>query len=70
MDQDNFAIPGDAHALPRHPEKILSSFDLDKKDPTEDHIHKFMLALRLMNVEHEDIVYKIFPFTFEGKDMT
>lgn len=37
----------------------------DKKDPTKDHIHKFMLALKLMNFDHEDVVCILFPFMFE-----
>jgi hypothetical protein len=58
---------GDAHPLPKHPEKFLPKFDLDKKEYVDDHIKKFMLVVRLMNVEHEYVVYVLFPYTFEGK---
>ena len=61
-------IPRDVHTLPRHLEKIMPSFDPDRKEPTEDHIHKSMFSLRLMNVEHEYIMRRLFPFTFKGKD--
>ena len=33
----------------------------------EDHIKKFMFALNLMNVQHEDVVCRLLCFTFEGK---
>ena len=29
-----------------------------------------MLAIRLRNVEHEDVVYRLFPYTFEGNAST
>lgn len=70
MAQDALAIPGDVHVLPRHPENILPKLDPHKKDPSKDHIHKFMLTLKLMNVENEDVVCRMLPFTFEGKVMT
>jgi hypothetical protein len=50
---------------------ILRSFYpnliLDKKYSTEDHIKKFMLVVRLMNVQYEDVVCRLFPYTFENK---
>ena len=58
------------HPLPRHPQKVLLKFDLDKKEPTKSHLNKFMLALILLNVEHEYVVCRLFPFTFEGKEST
>jgi hypothetical protein len=36
----------------------------------EDHIKKFILAIRLMNVQHEDVVCRIFPYTFENSAST
>jgi hypothetical protein len=44
--------------------------DPEKKDSTEDHIKKFILAIRLVNVEHEDVMCILFPYTFEGKAST
>jgi hypothetical protein len=32
----------------------------------EDHIKKFILAIRMMNVQHEGIVCRIFPYTLEN----
>ena len=68
--QDAVAIPGDQHPLPKHPEKLLPKFNPESKDPAEDHVKKFMLAVRLLDVEHEDVVCRIFPYTFEGKAST
>jgi hypothetical protein len=70
LDQDAVAITGPHHPLPKHPEKWLPKFDPDSKQITEDHIKKFMLAIRLCSVEHEDIVCRLFPYTFEGNAST
>jgi hypothetical protein len=70
LDQDAVAVPGAQHPLPKHPEKWLPKFDPDSKQIAEDHIKKFMLAIRLRNVEHEDVVCRLFPYTFEGNAST
>ena len=70
LDQDAVAVPGPQHPLPKHPEKWLTKFDPDSKRTTEDHIMKFMLDIRLRNVEHEDVVCRLFPYTFEGNAST
>jgi ribonuclease HI len=70
LDQDVVAVPGAQHPLPKHPEKWLPKFDPDSKQIAEDHIKKFMLAIRLRNVEHEDVVCRLFPYTFEGNAST
>jgi hypothetical protein len=62
--RDALAIQGRVHNLPRHPKKLLPNFDLETSRMLEDHIKKFILAIRLMNVHHEDIVCRIFPYTF------
>jgi hypothetical protein len=49
-------IPINLHPLPRNPENVISKFGLAKTEPAEDHVNKFMLALRILNVEHEYIV--------------
>jgi hypothetical protein len=46
------------------------SLILDSKQSVEDHIKKFMLVVRLRNVEHEDVVCRLFPYTFEGNAST
>jgi hypothetical protein len=63
--RDALAILGWVHNLPRHPEKLLPKFDPETSGLPEDHIKKFILAIRLMNVQHEDVVCRIFPYTFE-----
>lgn len=47
---------------------LLPKFDPDKGEPPEDHIKRFMMVIRLMGVQHEDVVCRLFPYTFEGKD--
>ena len=61
---DVIVIPGAQHHLPKHLEKLLPKFDPDNDVLSEDHIKKFMLSLRLMNVEDEDVVCRLFPYTF------
>jgi hypothetical protein len=70
LNQDEVAVLGPQHPLPKHPEKWLPKFDPDSKKITEDHIKKFMLAVRIHNVEHEDVVCRLFPYTFEGNAST
>jgi len=70
LDQDAVAVPRAQHPLPKHPEKWLPKFDPDSKQITEDHIKNFMLAIRLHNVKHEDVVCRLFPYTFEGNAST
>jgi hypothetical protein len=70
LDQDAIALPGAQHPLPKHMEKWLPKFDPDSKQIAEDHIKIFMLAIRLCNVEHEDVVCRLFPYTFEGNAST
>jgi hypothetical protein len=70
LDQDVVVVPGAQHPLPKHLEKWLPKFDPDSKQIAEDHIKKFMLAIRLRNIEHEDVVCRLFPYTFEGNAST
>ena len=58
------AISRPQNPLPNHPEKLFPKFDPDKDILRKDHIKKFMLTLNLMNVKHEDVVCKLFCFTF------
>ena len=64
---DVIAVPGAQHPLPKHTKRRLPKFDLDNDVLLEDHIKQFMFSLRLMDVEHEDIVCRLFPYTFVGK---
>ena len=70
VDGDVVSVLGDQHRLPKNPEKWLPKFNPDDKIPVEDHIKSFMKAIRLRNVIHEDMVCRLFPYTFEGKAST
>jgi hypothetical protein len=48
--KDSLAILGRVHNLPRHPEKLIPKFDPETSGLPEDHIKKFILAIRLINV--------------------
>ena len=63
-------MPGIQHPLPKHSDKLLPKFNPDNKEPAEVHVDKFMLVVRTMNVQHEDVVCRLFPLTFEGKAST
>jgi hypothetical protein len=64
---DAIAVPSAQNPLPKHPEKLLPKFDLDNDVSLEDYIKQFMLSLRLMDVEHEDVVCTLFLYTSVGK---
>jgi hypothetical protein len=64
------AVLGAIHDLPNSPKNLLPKFDLEKDNFPKDHINKFMLSLHLMNVQHEDVVCHLFPYTFQGKSST
>jgi hypothetical protein len=66
LSKDSLAIPGRVHKLPQHLDKLLPKFDPEASGLPEDHIKKFILAIRLMNVQHEDVVCRIFSYTFEN----
>ena len=65
---DVICIFGTTHPFPKHPEKFFPKYDPDDGVLPEYRIKKFMNALNLMNVEHEDVVYRLLPHTLEGKD--
>jgi hypothetical protein len=64
----NLAEP--LHEMPRKPEKLLPKFDPDRPGSPEDHIKNLFLATHLLNVQHEDVVCRIFPYTFVGRAST
>ena len=68
--RDALEIPRLVHNFPRHPKKLLPKFDPETSGFLEDHIKKFILAIRLMNVQHEYVVCRIFPYTFENSAST
>jgi hypothetical protein len=50
--------------------KLLPKYDPETSGLPEDHIKKFILAIRLMNLKHEDVVYILFPYMFENSSST
>lgn len=56
--------------LPKNPNWFLPKFDIDLNGPLEDHVKKFILATKLMNMQHEDLACMVFPYTFENKAFT
>jgi hypothetical protein len=42
----------------------------DLKQSIEDHIKNLMFSIRLQSVENEDVVCRLFPYTFEGNAST
>jgi hypothetical protein len=45
---------------------MLPKYDPETSGLPEYHINKSILAIRLMNVQHEDVVCRLFPYTFEN----
>lgn len=67
---DSIARLGAQHPLPKHPKKLLPKFDPNNDVSLEDHIKRFMLSLRLMDAHHEDVVFRLFSYTFIVKAST
>jgi hypothetical protein len=63
-------VPGQIHNIHWHPEKLLPKYDPETSGLPKDHIKKFILAVKLMNVQHEDIVCRLLPYTFEKSTST
>jgi hypothetical protein len=63
-------VPGDQHDLPENLDKWLSKFDPVSKQAPDEHISKFILVSNLRDVEEEDVIYQILPYTFEGEAYT
>lgn len=54
------------HPLPKHSERWLPKFNPDDGLPAEEHLHDFMLTINLSGDTKEDVVCRLFPYTFEG----
>ena len=61
------AILGPTRPLPKKPQKFLPKYDPDDDISLEHHIKQFMDSLKLMNVEHEDVICRLCPHTLQGK---
>lgn len=62
--RDSLALPRPIHYLHKNPKCLLSKFFPDTFGPLEVHIMKSIQAIRLINVQHEYIVYLNFPYIF------
>ena len=67
LTKDVIAIPGASHRFPKNPQKFLPKYDIDDDVLLEYHIKKFMNALNLINVEHENVVCRLLPHTLQVK---
>jgi hypothetical protein len=61
LSRDTLALLRPVHNLPRHPKKLFPKFDPETSVLPEDHIKKFILEIMLMNVHHEDVLFRTFP---------
>ena len=61
----NLDVP--LHDLSKNPKRVLPKFDPKKGVSAEDHLKIFYMAMNILNVEYEDVVCTIFPYTFEPK---
>jgi hypothetical protein len=66
---DAVVVPGIQHDMPKHPEKFLPKFDPDRKDSAENHIKKFLLAIRHQGIRYEDVVCQLFPSLSKRKHL-
>ena len=58
--------PRPQNPLPKNPEKLLPKFDPNDDILPKTHLDKFMLSLNIMNVQHEDVVCKLFCLSLQG----
>jgi hypothetical protein len=68
--RDTVVVPGQVQNILRHPKKLLPKYDPKTSGSPEDHIKKFILAIKLMNVQHEDVVCILFPYMFDNSAST
>jgi hypothetical protein len=52
--------------MPKKYDKVLPKFDPDNLEYLEDHLNNFFLATHLLNFQHEEVVCRLFPYTFSG----
>ena len=63
-------VPRVQHQLPKHLDKLLPKFHSDSKEAAKNHIDNLILVVQTMNVQHEDVVCRLFLLTFEGNEST
>ena len=67
---DEVLIPRKLHKFPKNPKKRLPRFNPDDRILVEYHIKNYIQAIILRSVLHEDVVCRLFPYSFEGQDST
>ena len=60
-------LHGPLHELPRKVVAFLPKFDGEGNITALEHIRKYESVLCLLDITYEDVVCRLFPFTFEGK---
>lgn len=53
------------HPLPRNPKRYLPIYAPMGGNTTEEHVVSFKYSLRILNIQHEDVAYRLFPFTLQ-----
>lgn len=57
------------HKMLRYAENILTKYDPDKKLKAKDHLDKFYLHLRTLEVCYDDVTCILFPCTLDGREV-
>jgi hypothetical protein len=70
MSQGDSNLVEPLHELPKCRERLLPKFDPEKSSSPEDHVNNLFLATYLLDVHYEDVVCRLFPYTFENKAST
>ena len=61
------SLQGPLHEIPRKTISFLPKFNSEGNITTLEHIRKYEFVLHLLDIQYEDIICNLFPFTFEGK---
>jgi len=67
MTQGPLALHGDFHKIPRHAEKLLMKYNLDRAVKVEDHLNTLYLHLWTLEVHYDDVACRLFPYTLNGR---
>jgi hypothetical protein len=70
MSQGALNLVGPLHEMPRKSDNILPKFDPEISGSPGDHLNNFFLATHMLNVQHEDTVCRLFPYTFSSRAST
>lgn len=58
------------HPIPKHPERQLPNFNPDNGTYAEEYLNNFMLAISLNAIIEENVVSRLFPYSFVGTSTT